>query len=105
MLRERVPQGYKVALEDLEEGEAVIRYNVIGYANKPLPKGSWVNEHVLRMPTPLELHDLPIATIKAPDESPLEGFTFEGYHNADGSVGTRNILAITTTVQCVADVV
>ncbi len=26
---------------------------------------------------------------------PLEGYTFEGYRNADGSVGTRNILAIT----------
>jgi galactarate dehydratase len=36
---------------------------------------------------------------------PLEGFTFEGYRNADGSVGTRNILAITTTVQCVSGVV
>ena len=36
---------------------------------------------------------------------PLEGFTFEGFRNADGSVGTRNILAITTTVQCVAGVV
>jgi TRAP-type mannitol/chloroaromatic compound transport system permease large subunit len=36
---------------------------------------------------------------------PLEGYTFEGYRNADGSVGTRNILAITTTVQCVAGVV
>ncbi|MCW0054166.1 UxaA family hydrolase, partial [Burkholderia pseudomallei] len=35
----------------------------------------------------------------------LEGYTFEGYRNSDGSVGTRNILAITTTVQCVADVV
>ncbi|MFN3354195.1 MAG: UxaA family hydrolase, partial [Brevundimonas sp.] len=30
---------------------------------------------------------------------------FEGYRNKDGSVGTRNILAITTTVQCVAGVV
>ncbi|WP_244850826.1 galactarate dehydratase [Caballeronia sp. SL2Y3] len=106
VLRERVPQGHKVALTDLAEGDAVIRYNVvIGYALKDLPKGSWVNEHVLRMPTPPELDDLPIATIKAPDTSPLEGFTFEGYRNADGSVGTRNILAITTTVQCVADVV
>ncbi|SAK45384.1 galactarate dehydratase [Caballeronia calidae] len=106
VLRERVPQGHKVALKDLAEGDAVIRYNVvIGYATRALPKGSWINEHVTRMPTPPELHDLPIATIKAPDESPLEGFTFEGYRNADGSVGTRNILAITTTVQCVADVV
>ena len=36
---------------------------------------------------------------------PLEGYTFEGFRNADGSVGTRNILAITTTVQCVSGVV
>jgi galactarate dehydratase len=36
---------------------------------------------------------------------PLEGYTFDGYRNPDGSVGTRNILAITTTVQCVAGVV
>jgi galactarate dehydratase len=35
---------------------------------------------------------------------PIEGYTFEGYRNADGSVGTRNLLAITQTVQCVAGV-
>ncbi|MCH8857090.1 MAG: galactarate dehydratase, partial [Proteobacteria bacterium] len=35
---------------------------------------------------------------------PLEGFTFRGYRNADASVGTRNLLAVTTTVQCVAGV-
>jgi galactarate dehydratase len=105
-LRERVPQGHKVALADLAEGDEVIRYNVvIGYALKALPKGSWINEHVIRMPSPPGLEDLPIATIKAPEMPPLEGYTFEGYRNADGSVGSRNILAITTTVQCVADVV
>jgi len=105
-LRERVPQGHKVALRDLAAGDAVIRYNVvIGYALKSLGKGSWINEHVIRMPSPPGLEDLPIATIQAPDMPPLEGFSFEGYRNADGSVGSRNILAITTTVQCVADVV
>lgn len=105
-LLERVPQGHKVALRDLAEGDEVIRYNVvIGYATKALPRGSWVNEHVIRMPTPPALDDLPMATIPAPEMPPLENFTFQGYRNADGSVGTRNILAITTTVQCVADVV
>ena len=34
-------------------------------------------------------------------QPPLEGYTFEGYRNADGSVGTKNILAISTSVQCV----
>jgi galactarate dehydratase len=105
-LRERVPQGHKVALADLAEGAAVIRYNVvIGYALKDLPRGSWINEHVIRMPEPPRLDKLPIATRKAPDMPPLDGFTFEGYRNADGSVGSRNILAITTTVQCVSGVV
>src|ERR1700730_18367752 len=106
VLRERVPQGHKVALADLAEGDEVIRYNVvIGYALKALPKGSWINEHVIRMPSPPGLEDLPIATIKAPEMPPLEGYTFEGYRNSDGSVGTRNILAISTGVQCVAGTV
>src|ERR1700712_485729 len=105
-LRERIPQGHKVALADLAENDAVIRYDVvIGYALQDLPKGSWINEHVIRMPEPPGLENLPIATRAPPDMPPLEGFTFEGYRNADGTVGSRNILAITTTVQCVSGVV
>ncbi len=101
-----VPQGHKVALHDLAEGEAVRRYNVIiGYALKALPRGSWVNEKVLRMPAAPELQGLPMATVQAPAMAPLTGYTFEGFRNTDGSVGTRNILAITTTVQCVSGVV
>ncbi|WP_186120464.1 galactarate dehydratase [Burkholderia gladioli] len=105
-LCEGVPQGHKVALVDLKEGDPVLRYHVvIGYASKDLPRGSWVNERTLRMPEPPGLENLPLATRKAPEQVPLEGYTFEGYRNADGSVGTRNILAITTTVQCVSGVV
>ncbi|ALD92268.1 D-galactarate dehydratase [Cupriavidus gilardii CR3] len=105
-LVEAVPQGHKVALVDLDEGAPVLRYNVvIGYTVKPLPRGSWVNERVLRMPSAPALDALPIATRVPPALPPLDGYTFQGYRNADGSVGTRNILAITTTVQCVAGVV
>ncbi|MES2247711.1 MAG: galactarate dehydratase [Pseudomonadota bacterium] len=105
VLVDTVPQGHKVALTDLAEGAAIVRYNVvIGYALKALPRGSWVHERVMRMPVAPELDGLPIATVKPPALPPLEGYTFEGYRNADGSVGTRNILAITQTVQCVAGV-
>ena len=105
-LVDNIPQGHKVALEDLAEGAVVRRYNVvIGYALKALPRGSWINERVLRMPDAPELEGLPMASVRPPAMAPLEGYTFEGYRNADGSVGTRNILAITTTVQCVAGVV
>ncbi|MDR7331224.1 galactarate dehydratase [Roseateles asaccharophilus] len=106
VLREKVPQGHKVALRDIAEGEVVLRYAVpIGYALKPIAAGSWVHERLLQMPSARALEGLPIATVKPPVHEPLEGFTFEGYRNRDGSVGTRNILAITTTVQCVAGVV
>ncbi|RZI65946.1 MAG: galactarate dehydratase [Variovorax sp.] len=105
-LVDKVPQAHKVALEDIAEGGVVRRYNVpIGYALKPIAAGSWVHERLLQMPAARELVGLPIATVKPPEMPPLEGYTFEGYRNLDGSVGTRNILAITQTVQCVAGVV
>ncbi len=106
VLRDKVPQGHKVALADIAEGEVVRRYNVpIGYALKPIPAGSWIHERLLQMPAARALEGLPMATVKPPVHEPLSGHSFEGYRNADGSVGTRNILAITTTVQCVAGVV
>ena len=105
-LVDKVPQGHKVALVDLAAGDAVRRYNVvIGRAARAIPAGSWVHERLLEMPDARSLEGLPISTVKPPALTPLEGYTFEGYRNADGSVGSRNILAITTTVQCVAGVV
>ncbi|MCE2878821.1 MAG: altronate dehydratase family protein, partial [Comamonadaceae bacterium] len=102
VLRDKVPQGHKVALADIAAGQAVLRYNVpIGYAVKAIAAGSWVHERLLQMPSARAFEGLPLATVRAAEMAPLEGYTFEGYVNADGSVGTRNLLAITTTVQCV----
>ena len=105
-LVERVPQGHKVALVDFALGDPVLRYNVvIGRAARAIAKGSWVNEMSLEMPAARSLEGLPISTVKRAPMEPLEGYAFEGYRNADGSVGSRNILAITQTVQCVSGVV
>ncbi len=105
VLKDKVPQGHKVALLALAAGGPVIRYGIpIGYALKDIPAGSWVHERLLKMPDARELTNLPMSTIKPAPQPALEGHTFEGYRNADGSVGTRNILAITQTVQCVAGV-
>ncbi len=104
-LRDRVPQGHKVALVDLARGAPVLRYGIpIGLAAADIPAGSWVHERLMTMPDARGLEGLPVATVQPPPSAPLEGYTFEGYRNADGSVGTRNILAITQTVQCVAGV-
>jgi galactarate dehydratase len=108
-LIDRVPQGHKVALQALNTGDAVLRYGIpIGWALKPIPAGSWVHERLLKMPDARGLVDLPMPgdgrTTPPAALPPLDGYTFEGYRNADGSVGTRNLLAITQTVQCVAGV-
>ena len=101
----KVPQGHKVALSDISANAAVARYGVvIGHALAAIAAGSWVHEGLLAMPAALGLANLPMATIKPAPLLPLDGYTFEGFRNADGSVGTRNILAITQTVQCVAGV-
>jgi galactarate dehydratase len=105
-LVEQIPQGHKVALADITAGAPIIRYGeVIGHAAAAIAKGSWVKESLVLMPEPPSLTNLPKSRGTPPAQKPLEGFTFEGYRNADGSVGTRNILAISTSVQCVAGTV
>ncbi len=104
-LSEAVPQGHKVALSDIAAAAPVLRYGVaIGFALQDIAAGSWVHERLLRMPEARTLEGLPVASAQPAPLPPLEGYTFEGYRNADGSVGTRNLLAITLTVQCVAGV-
>jgi galactarate dehydratase len=103
MLKSYVPQGHKTALSDIGKGEAILRYGeVIGRAASPIAKGEWVDEARIEMPTPPTLGSLPLANAVPAPQPPLEGFTFEGFRNRDGSVGTKNILAISTSVQCVS---
>jgi galactarate dehydratase len=102
-LTERVPMGHKFALRDLREGEAVLRYGVvIGTALHDIPRGGWVSEKLLRMPEPPPLEALRGTRQQQPVVEPLTGYTFDGFRNQDGSVGTRNLLAVSTSVQCVA---
>lgn len=105
ILLEHVPSGHKVALTDLEEGSPVIRYGeTIGRAMKSISRGSWINELLVSLPDILPLDGLQFHSRPAPDLPLLEGYTFEGYRNTDGTVGTKNILGIVTSVQCAAGV-
>ena len=102
-LIEDIPEAHKLALVDIEAGSPIIRYGaVIGYATERLAGGTWVHEGRMRLPPSPSLDDLPLPNRSTSVFPPVEGRTFEGFLNEDGSVGTRNILGITTTVQCVA---
>ncbi len=105
VLRDRVPQGHKVALVDIAAGAPVRRYGIpIGHAMQAIrgrqlgARAPAADARGARTRRTADRHR------QGPPLPPLEGYTFEGYRNADGSVGTRNILAITQTVQCVAGV-
>ncbi len=105
-LKERIPQAHKVALRDLQRGDPVRRYGqIIGLAARPIAVGSWVHEDAIQLPQPPALDELPLATATPVPQPALTGYTFDGFRNAGGDVGTKNILGITTTVQCVAPTV
>jgi galactarate dehydratase len=110
---EDIPQGHKIALRDLKQGEELIRYGVsIGRLNTAIAAGSRVREDMLDLPELPELDEMPYgvnittqlpALRSAADKGGYD--TFEGYETP-GSLfgGTRNILGIMSSVQCVAGV-
>jgi galactarate dehydratase len=105
-VKEWIPQSHKIALRELEMGAPVKRYGeVIGYANRTVEAGAWVREQMLDVPAAPPLEEMELATAVPTPRPSLTGYTFEGYRNTDGSTGTKNILGITTTVQCVAPMV
>jgi galactarate dehydratase len=103
VLNQFVPQGHKVALADIADGTNIVRYGeVIGTAKGAIARGDWINETNVAISAPPALDQLEMATRPPPSASPLTGYSFEGYRNADGTVGTKNILAVSTSVQCVS---
>lgn len=103
---ETIPQAHKVALVDIPKGAPVIRYGVVlGYAIDDIAKGRWINEFMVELPTPPSLDGMEYGTNIVKDLPMPPVTTFEGYRNPNGGyAGTRNILGIQTTVQCVTGV-
>lgn len=103
---EDIPQAHKIALEDIPEGGEVRRYGVVlGTMKYAIPRGGWINETNLVMAPAPDLDTMEFATNIVTDlpKPPLD--TWYGYRNPlGGPGGTRNILCINTTVQCVTGV-
>lgn len=101
--------GHKILLNDVKKDDPIVRYgNVIAYASKDLISGELINENntyirktsdIRKAKSEFNLRD---SGYEIPD---ISDKTFLGYINSDGSVGTKNIFAINTTVQCTAGIV
>ncbi|MFL5859159.1 MAG: UxaA family hydrolase [Solirubrobacteraceae bacterium] len=116
VVRDPVPHGHKLALEDIAAGDPVLKYGQpIGIATQPIAPGEHVHEHNLRslsragLPVPAQsAAAAPPAAPAAPSSPvtpPAEIPTFDGIVRPDGRVGTRNYVAVVSSVNCSATVV
>lgn len=105
-VNDNVPQAHKIALVDVPKGGSVLRYGVVlGYAKEDISKGDWINENSLILPKSPALDELEYGTEIDEDLPEPPRKTFMGYEVPGNEyAGTRNILGIQTTVQCVVGI-
>jgi altronate hydrolase len=100
---EPVRMGHKVALAPIGRGERVRRYGqTIGFATRAIAAGQWVHSHNCEAGA-FDRDYAPASEIPSPP-APLVGRTFQGYRRPDGRAGTRNYVAVLSTVNCSASV-
>jgi altronate hydrolase len=98
--RALIPSGHKIASCDLAKGEPIRKYaQVIGYAASPIKAGDHVHTHNVEFRATDV--DYEFGTNLRP-MAPASGDTFMGYRRENGQVGTRNYIAIVTSVNCSA---
>jgi len=102
-LSQRVGMGHKLALRDIKKGEAVYKYGqIIGFASQDIPAGSHVHVHNVAA----EAFERDYAFCRdcppPPPAPPAERRTWLGYDRGDGRYGSRNYVAIISTVNCSA---
>jgi altronate hydrolase len=100
----RVGLGHKLALHDISKGTAIRKYGqIIGFASQDIPAGSHV--HVHNCAADAFERDYAFCS-EVPKNPPVDTGgsprTFLGYDRGDGRFGTRNYIAIISTVNCSA---
>jgi altronate hydrolase len=102
-LAEPVRQGHKIAIAEIAVGKPIVKYGqIIGFASQKISPGQWV--HSQNVDAGAFERDYAKSTDVPPQPTPLAGYTFQGYRRADGRVGTRNYVAIISSVNCSASV-
>jgi altronate hydrolase len=100
-IAKRVGLGHKVAVRPIKQGEAVRKYGqIIGFAGEDIPAGCHVHVHNVRADA-FE-RDYAFCRDCPPPPAPAEPRYWTGYDRGDGRYGTRNYVAIISTVNCSA---
>ena len=100
-VRQTIAPGHKIATRDLSEGDAIVKFGqAIGYASTSISAGEWVHVHNVTATKPGLDYDF--ATELHPPATPAVSRTFQGYRRRNGGAGTRNYIAVLSTVNCSA---
>jgi altronate hydrolase len=105
VVQQTIPSGHKLAITPIASGAVVRRYGqIIGFATRSIAPGDHVHSHNLSVGDfardyAFGVDVKPIELMPEPDRR-----TFMGYRRANGHVGTRNYLALISTVNCSAHV-
>ncbi|MBV8488561.1 MAG: UxaA family hydrolase, partial [Planctomycetaceae bacterium] len=100
-VREPIALGHKLALRPIEAGQPIRKYGqIIGFASRPIAAGAHVHSHNLRA----DVFERSLArATQTPAVQPTDpARTFQGYLRPNGRVGTRNMIAVISTVNCSA---
>jgi altronate hydrolase len=101
----RVPKGHKKATTAIEIGAPILKFGqIIGFASKPIAPGDWVHEHNVVMQDFARDYRFGEAARPETMVPDAKRATFQGYRRANGKAGTRNYVAILTSVNCSATV-
>src|SRR5262245_51986277 len=102
-LAEAVRLGHKIAVRAIRKGDYVRKYGqIIGQATEAIEPGQWVHSHNLVNGD--FVRDYASATAVPPQPEPITGRTFLGYRRQGAKAGTRNYIAVISTVNCSATV-
>lgn len=102
VLRGDVPRSHKLALRDVLSGSTVYKYGQsIGLATADIHAGDHVHSHNLGMDQTARAYEFGTSRTVLPAASgPIR--MFQGYHRANGRIGTRNYIGVLTSVNCSA---
>ncbi|MDA3644460.1 altronate dehydratase family protein [Saccharopolyspora indica] len=98
-----VPRGHKLATVDIAAGAPVRKYGqIIGFASRPIAAGEHVHTHNVDYQEFHREHAHGADVVPTEYVPSAQRATFQGFVRPDGRVGTRNYLAVLTSVNCSA---
>jgi len=104
-IRENIGAGHKIALEEIPDGAPVKKYGqIIGFARGTIPPGAHVHTHNLVMKDFGRDYQFCADAVPVDYYRPEKMRYFHGYARPGGRVGTRNYLAVISSVNCSASV-